>query len=78
MKKHDWKDILIQVGFTIVCLALAGIPTYFFLFLKSILNPEGFWQKFLVYGMGIWFIGALQVVLLILAIILVVKFWLDF
>jgi uncharacterized membrane protein len=76
--KNDWKDRLIQIGFTIVCFALAGIPTYFFLFIKSILNPEGFWQKFLVYGLGIWFVGGLQFILLIIAIFLVFKLWTDF
>jgi len=43
MKNHDWKDRLIQIGFTIICFGIAGIPTYFFLFLRSVLSPEGFW-----------------------------------
>jgi len=78
MRRHNWKDRLAQIGFTIICFGLAGIPTYFFLFLRSVLNPEGFWQKFLVYGVGMWFIGGLQLVLLIIAIVLVFKLWVDF
>ncbi len=78
MRKHNWRDRLAQVGFTIICFGLAGVPTYFFLFLKSVLSPEGFWQKFLVYGVGIWFIGGVQFVLLIITVILVVKLWIDF
>ena len=78
MRRHNWKDRLAQIGFTVICLGLAGIPTYFLLFLKGILSPEGFWQKFLVYGVGIWFIGGLQLVLLIIAIVLVFKLWVDF
>ena len=78
MKKHDWKDRLIQIVLTVICFVLMGIPTYFFLILKSILSPEGFWQKFLVYGVGVWFIGGVQIVLFLVAIILVAKLWVDF
>jgi hypothetical protein len=76
-KKYNWKDRLIQIVFTVIGLGLAGIPIYFFIFIKSILNPEGFWQKFLVYGVGIWFIGGLQIVLFIIAIILIFKLWTE-
>ncbi len=78
MKKYSLKDRLFQVGFTIIVGIMAFIPAYFFLFLKSILSPEGFWQKFLVYGLGIWFLGAIQIVLIILALVLIIKVWTDF
>ncbi len=77
MRNHSWGDRLVQIAFTIICFGLAGIPTYFFLFLKSMLSPEGFWQKFLVYGVGIWFLGGLQFVLLIVAIVLVIELWVN-
>ncbi len=74
-KKLDWRDWTHRIIFTIICLALAGIPTYFFFFLKNVLSPERFWQKFVVYGVGIWFLGVWQIVFLVLATVLVIKFW---
>ena len=48
-----------RVVFTLVVIALALIPTWFFLFLRSIANPTGFWQNIVTFGLGIWLLGGL-------------------
>jgi len=59
------KDFFMKWLFTIVCGAIALIPTWFWLFMKSVLNPEGFWQNFVVYGAGIFFLGFFQITLIV-------------
>jgi hypothetical protein len=58
-----------------VVLVLASLPTDFFLLIKSLLNPAGFWEQFVVYGVGIYVLGGLQLVFLILWIVAVVSIW---
>jgi len=61
---------------TIILLAMALIPTWLFLLIKNLLNPEGFWQQFVVYGFGLWLFGGLQFVLILAALgILVQVIW---
>lgn len=45
-------------------IAVAGIPTWLYLGTKYALQPEGFWQNLLVLGVGVWFLGAFQVLLI--------------
>ncbi len=54
-----------RVVFTLVVIALALIPTWFFLFLRSIANPTGFWQNIVTFGLGIWLLGGLQLIFLV-------------
>jgi len=58
------KDILFKWIVGIITLLFALLPTWAFLFIKSALTPEGFWQNFAVYGVGVWFLGGLQLVFL--------------
>ena len=53
---------MIKFILNIFILVLALIPTWVFLLVKNLLNPEGFWQKAFVYGFGIYFLGSLQFV----------------
>ncbi len=55
------KTFLILVGFLI-----AGIPTWIFLLIKNSLNPTGFWQNLVAYGLGAYFLWGVQLVLAIL------------
>lgn len=48
--------------------AFAFIPTWFFLFIKTILAPVGFWQNFIVYGVGIYVLGSAQIIFILLGI----------
>jgi len=45
--------------------ALTFLPTIFFFAVKAALQPEGFWQQFVVYGVGLYFLGALQLAFLV-------------
>lgn len=59
---------------TLISLIIAGfslLPTWFFLIIKNMLDPEGFWQKFVVFGVGVYVLGAMQLLFLILAFCLI-------
>jgi len=53
--------ILVLVGISVLCF----IPTGIFLLAYFLLSPQGFWQKFVVFGGGVWFLGIFQFVGLI-------------
>lgn len=44
---------------------LCGIPTELYLIVRWLLNPEGLLAELLVLGLGLYVLGALQLVLLV-------------
>ena len=71
---------LIKSGVSLLVALVALIPTWVFLLVKHFTQPEGFWQNFVVYGLGVWFLGSLQLIMaiggigVICSIIIVEKF----
>jgi len=63
MEKLKWW--LISLGIFIVM----NIPVGVFLLVKHCLAPEGFWQKFVTYGLGVYFLGGLQIVFWIIGML---------
>jgi len=63
MEKLKWW--LISLGIFIVM----NIPAGVFLLVKHCLAPEGFWQKFVVYGLGVYFLGGVQIVFWIIGVV---------
>ena len=68
-------DALIRLLFSAVTLVIALIPLWFFLSIKALFSPEGFWQKFAVYGAGIYLFGVVQIILLITWTAILVMIW---
>lgn len=48
--------MLLQIVAVMICLC----PTWLFILLRHMLDPEGFWQKLVFLVLGIIFLGALQ------------------
>ena len=48
--------VLVLGGVSLACF----LPTGIFLLAYFLLSPEGFWQKFVVFGFGFWFLGVFQ------------------
>lgn len=61
MKPRGFLDWTVGILMLIIVLALCLIPTWVFIIGRYLLAPEGFWQKFAVYGVGVWFLGGFQV-----------------
>ena len=62
------KDTLVKHVFAGIIVILTLIPVWIFLLLKYLLNPEGFWQNLVTYGLGLFFLGSLQIVFIIFGI----------
>jgi len=54
---------LFRIWFSITIFIITFIPTWFYLFVKNSLNPQGFWAELVVLGMGIYFLGGIQLLL---------------
>jgi hypothetical protein len=39
---------------------IALIPTWLYLIVRFLLNPEGFWQEFFLLGLGLYVLGTIQ------------------
>ncbi|MDB5194099.1 MAG: hypothetical protein JWN50_113 [Parcubacteria group bacterium] len=57
--------LLLKLGAQVALLLVGGIPTWLFLLIKHLANPTGFWQNLVLYGLGFWVGGAIQLLLLI-------------
>jgi hypothetical protein len=69
MKSRGFFDVLISIVVSIFVIGVCFIPMWVFLIARSALNPEGFWQKFAVFGIGIWFLGGLQFIGIIIILL---------
>lgn len=58
---------IMKLGFVLVgAFVICFIPTWVFLLIRYLLNPQGFWENFAVFGAGVWILGAFQFAGLIL------------
>ena len=60
---------------SLVSFVLCFIPTWLYLLVKWILSPEGFWQNIILFGVGVWILGSIQVILFIIFIYLLIRIW---
>lgn len=60
-----------SIGVMIAISLACFIPTWIFFLIRYFLKPSGFWQNFVVFGAGVWFLGAFQFV----GFILFCMFW---
>ena len=69
------KEIFVKIYFSIIVIIIGLIPLWIFLLIQNLLSPEGFWQNIFVYGVGLYFLGAFQFLLLFFLIICILKIW---
>ena len=60
---------MVIVGISVLCF----LPAIIWVLAYLLLSPEGFWQKAFVFGLGVWFLGGLQVV----GLIFFIGFWIH-
>jgi hypothetical protein len=54
---------------------IAGIPLWVYLIANMLLAPQGFWQNFFLFGIGIWLLGGTQVLLFFIWIAVLITIW---
>lgn len=62
---------------SVLIVALALTPFWIFLATKHLLDPQDFWQKFLVLGVGVYLLGGLQIICLCAAIAAIWACWTE-
>lgn len=67
--------MIFKTVLSLVVAILVFMPTEFWLFMKLMLNPNGFWQKLLFIGAGFYFLGGIQIVMLVLGAIAIAAIW---
>lgn len=68
IRARQAKDFVEQVILTIVGFVVCSLPFDLYLLLKHSLDPQGFWQNLVLAGFGVYFLGSIQVILLVLFI----------
>lgn len=56
---------------SIIILVFALIPSWFFLGIRFLIGPEGFWQEFALFAISMIVIGWLQAIMLIIGCYLI-------
>ena len=70
-----WGDRVSQVVVSLIASVVAFIPLWLILLGRWLLEPEGFWQKLVLYGLGFYFLGFIQFILAIVLIGVLVAIW---
>lgn len=75
--KIEFADRVIQCSLSLGGLVLALIPLWIWLAVRWLLAPEGFWQNFVLFGVGLWLLGAIQLSLFVLWFFWLAAVWND-
>lgn len=74
--KRFTQDYLWKIVVQLIATVIAFLPAIFYFGIKALLSPTGFWQELATAVLGVWFLGGLQVILLIGLAIMTIHLWL--
>lgn len=60
-----------------VWFSAAMTPVWIYLVARFLLSPEGFWQNLLLFGVGVYILGWLQLILSVALVLVLVVIWFD-
>lgn len=60
---------------TIFIWVIVLLPTWTFLGARILVNPEGFWQNTVFFGLGFWILGTIQFVLIAFGLAITFLVW---
>lgn len=58
-----------------ILLLIALIPVWLFLGVRYFLEPSGFWQNLVLFGIGVYLLGAIQIILLVGYVAAIYMIW---
>jgi len=56
--------VFLKFVFIMAFLVVTLIPTWLFLLIRYFTDPNGFWQNLVLVGLGMWFLGGIQIILM--------------
>jgi hypothetical protein len=68
-------SILLRLFLTGIALFVLLLPMEFFWVVQHLLAPEGFWQNLVLYGIGFYFLAAIQFILGIVLLVALFMIW---
>ena len=71
-------NLLIKYFWAIVGLIIFLIPFWLWLLIRYLLSPEGFWQNLFFTCVGVYFLGFIQVILLIIYVLVLLVTWPEY
>jgi hypothetical protein len=75
--KEEAMKFIERIGLQALFIIVGLLPLTIFLVTREIASPEGFWQNFFLFGAGLYFLGFIQLVLLVFALGLSIALWMD-
>jgi len=68
-----------KFGISIICIAVALLPTWIYLLLSHVFNLRTLWQKFFFYGCGIGFIAGvlIQIIFIVILVFVFILLWIE-
>lgn len=67
--------MILKTLLSLIAIAVAGLPTWIFLALRSALAPQGFWEQLAAGVIGYLVFGGIQIGLLFLLVFVMVAIW---
>lgn len=68
-------ETILKIIFSVGATVMALIPLWIYLLAKWAFASEGFWQNFILFGLGAWLLGGFQLILVIMLIVFLYTFW---
>jgi ABC-type sugar transport system permease subunit len=59
----------------VIVTTLCGIPTWLYLIARWLLDPQDSISEVLLFGIGLWALGGLQLILLLTWLIIILSIW---
>lgn len=74
-RAYSVEDFFERWSATLIFFCGLMTPTWIILLAKFALNPDGFWQNAIVFGLGYWLLGGAQIIALIIGLVLIGGIW---
>jgi len=68
-------NTIAKVKWSLITAILMLIPTEAYCLARFILSPEGFWQEVILLGIGVWVLGILQVLFVVVFAVVLYTIW---
>lgn len=68
---------LVRGFYTVITITVCLIPLWIYLLARLFFSPEGFWQEFVLFGLGLFLLGFIQLILLIFLVALLHWLWVE-
>ena len=71
------KSVSVNVAATFVALIISLLPLWIYITLHALMEPAGFWQTLALGAVGLYFLGSLQILGLVLFGLFMKLIWFD-